>query len=305
MKIAIVVVAFKRPSHLFNVLDALQEHNHNYPVKIFIDGARNESEVALVRETATVAKQFSYRHPYNVEISESDENLGLSRSIKRSIQKTFSEFEFVIVLEDDIVISQDFLPFMEKAAIEYKFKETVYQISGFNYFSFMSGSRKLSSHFSPFVTSWGWGTWRDRWTVYDDNHDVWSDYFSSFTKRMRFDCLGGFYNQLLRNFNGELKTWAVFWYASVFKQNGLVLYPNRSLVENIGFDGSGENCGKVHSNSTVLDINNCKSQEITFPTKIKIDLYFYWATIVYFALRRFRSLVAKTTKRFIRIFRRS
>lgn len=305
MKIAIVVVAFKRPSHLFNVLDALQENNHNYPVKIFIDGARNQGEAALVRETVMVAKQFAYRQPYNVEISESSENLGLSKSIKQSIGKTFSEFEFVIVLEDDIVISHDFLPFMEKAAIEYKYKETVYQISGFSYFSIMSGSSKLSSHFSPFITSWGWGTWRDRWTVYDDNHDVWRDYFSSFTMRLRFDCLGGFYNQLLRNFNGELKTWAVFWYASVFKQNGLILYPNRSLVKNIGFDGSGENCGKDSFNFQVLDINNRKSQEITFPKKIKINLYFYLATIVYFAVRRLRSLAAKTIKSFIRIFRRS
>ena len=33
------------------------------------------------------------------------------------------------------------------------------------------------------------------------------------------------------------------WYASVFLKDGLVLYPSKSLIENIGHDGTG-----VHSN---------------------------------------------------------
>jgi hypothetical protein len=45
------------------------------------------------------------------------------------------------------------------------------------------------------------------------------------------------------NAKGTLKTWAVFWYASVFQRRGLCLHPRSSLVKNIGFDGSGTNCG--------------------------------------------------------------
>ena len=32
------------------------------------------------------------------------------------------------------------------------------------------------------------------------------------------------------------------WYASIFLQNGLCLWPAKSYARNIGHDGSGENC---------------------------------------------------------------
>lgn len=47
---------------------------------------------------------------------------------------------------------------------------------------------------------------------------------------------------LKRQIAGLNDSWAVRWYASAFLQNKLTLYPGRSLVQNIGFDGSG-----VHS----------------------------------------------------------
>jgi hypothetical protein len=34
-------------------------------------------------------------------------------------------------------------------------------------------------------------------------------------------------------------SWAIKWYYSVFIRNGLGVFPTRSLVQNIGFDGSG------------------------------------------------------------------
>jgi acetyltransferase-like isoleucine patch superfamily enzyme len=44
---------------------------------------------------------------------------------------------------------------------------------------------------------------------------------------------------LRRQWRGELDSWGIRWYLSVFAQDGLVLWPPRSLVANIGFDGSG------------------------------------------------------------------
>ena len=39
--------------------------------------------------------------------------------------------------------------------------------------------------------------------------------------------------------DGKIDSWAIYWYFSVFQKNGLTLYPATSLVQNIGFDGSG------------------------------------------------------------------
>src|SRR5690606_12023634 len=58
--------------------------------------------------------------------------------------------------------------------------------------------------------------------------------------------LGGameYFKQVEANLKGEIKTWAVKWYASIFYKNGLCLNPGVSLISNIGTDGSGQNSG--------------------------------------------------------------
>jgi len=42
----------------------------------------------------------------------------------------------------------------------------------------------------------------------------------------------------------KTNSWAIRWYASIFLKGGLTLNPARSLIQNIGNDGSG-----IHSNN--------------------------------------------------------
>jgi len=41
------------------------------------------------------------------------------------------------------------------------------------------------------------------------------------------------------NAQGDMNTWAIFWYASIFRRKGLCLHPRQSYVQNIGHDDSG------------------------------------------------------------------
>lgn len=54
--------------------------------------------------------------------------------------------------------------------------------------------------------------------------------------------------QLKRSIN----SWAIYWYAYNFSQNKLTVYPNSSLVLNIGFDGSGCHCKKTDIQDSLL-----------------------------------------------------
>ena len=40
----------------------------------------------------------------------------------------------------------------------------------------------------------------------------------------------------------KIDSWAIYWYLTVFRHNGLTLYTKKKLVMNIGFDGSGTHC---------------------------------------------------------------
>ncbi|MFQ6609402.1 MAG: sugar transferase, partial [Fidelibacterota bacterium] len=69
---------------------------------------------------------------------------------------------------------------------------------------------------------------------------------SSFTPEMIQDFnLGGaenFWDHLLANQIGQIRTWAIFWYASIFLQKALCLHPSLSYSRNIGWDGTGAHC---------------------------------------------------------------
>jgi hypothetical protein len=100
-----------------------------------------------------------------------------------------------------------------------------------------------STGFLRVTTSWGWGTWRRAWAHYCDDAD---NLLRGVAQKGRFEFdLDGHsfhFEELERNVRGELRTWAVRWYASVFLNDGLCLYPRLSLVRNHGFDGTGMHC---------------------------------------------------------------
>ena len=66
------------------------------------------------------------------------------------------------------------------------------------------------------------------------------------------------------NFTGRLKTFSCFWYQTIFLNDGLTIYPNKSLIFNTGNDGSGVNSG----NNSRMDtkIFNGKIKKFVIPT---------------------------------------
>jgi hypothetical protein len=94
---------------------------------------------------------------------------------------------------------------------------------------------------------WGWGTWRDRWSYYEEDAYVLLDSIESRGLNVCFN-LNNTYNyiKLLRNAaKGKNNSWAVRWHASCFLNDLFSIYPKISYVRNIGFDGSGSHCSDI------------------------------------------------------------
>jgi len=72
--------------------------------------------------------------------------------------------------------------------------------------------------------------------------------------RYRFDLKGSFgYSAMLEAQMGKknIDSWAIRWWWTVFLKNGLVLFPDFSLIKNIGFD-----IDATHTKSSKQDVNN-------------------------------------------------
>ncbi|MEJ8566894.1 hypothetical protein [Elongatibacter sediminis] len=239
----IALFVYNRPEHARRTLEALSRNDgaERSCLYIFADGLAQEAD-AMDRRNHREVRRLIRERPWcgRVEIIEADVNRGLKESICTGISRVLESYDRVIVLEDDIEISPGFLRYMNGALDLYADEDQVFQISGF---MVKNWPWIQSTGFLRVSTSWGWGTWRRAWKHYRaDAENLLIEVGRKGRTQFDLDGYSFHFEELERNVRGELNTWAVRWYASIFLLNGLCLYPRKTLVRNIGFDGSGVHC---------------------------------------------------------------
>lgn len=270
----VVVFAYRRPAHLRNTLESLMrcEGIARSPLVIYGDGPRCTEEMVAVEETRTVARAMLRD---GAEYHFYETNQGLARSVIEGVTDVVSRYGRAIVVEDDLELSTSFLTFMNHALDRYANDERVFQVSGYM-FDVPILKDTPSALFLPFTVSWGWATWARAWDQFDPQATGWEALCTNKVLRRRFN-LDGTYDyasMLLRQMEGLRDSWAVRWYWTVFKANGLVLFPPVSLVSNTGFDGSG-----THGRGLLRKFSKARlalsSTDINLPEPVFLDASLY------------------------------
>jgi hypothetical protein len=240
----IALFTFKRPHHTQRTLEGLATNPDfmNSPLFVFCDGARNAGEADATRESRRVVTNF--QHPRKTVV-EAPTNLGLANSIISGVTRLCNEFGRVIVVEDDLVVSPAFLNYMNTALDKYASDERVLQVTAHMWP--VKVACKSDAFFMPITNSLGWGTWKRAWDKFDRDAALWPSIAKDPARLRQFD-LGGrfpFSEMLKKQLRGATDSWAIRWYLTVFACNGLVLYPAKSLLVNIGFDDAGTHSSSV------------------------------------------------------------
>lgn len=215
---------------------------------IYSDGPKNNSENLFENQISEINEVRKYIKSVKgfrtIKIIERDENYGLARNIIDGVTETISKNGKIIVLEDDIITSPAFILFMNQALEFYEDKRKVWHISGWNYPIKKEDLGEV--FFWKMMNCWGWATWSDRWDYFIRDTDYFLNAFKSRKTKREFnlDNSINFYSHLELNKIGKLNTWAIYWYSVIFENDGLALNPTQSYTFNIGFDGSGTNCGE-------------------------------------------------------------
>lgn len=254
----IVLFVYNRPWHTQQTVEALQKNELAQESELFIyaDNVKNNDALVQVKDVRDYIKTIDGFK--KITIIERGKNWGLANSIIDGVTKIVNEYGKIIVLEDDLVTSLYFLKFMNNALDFYQNKEKVWHISGWNY---PINTKGLDDVFLwRLMNCWGWATWADRWQYFEKNTDKLINEFSKQDIK-KFNGVNDFWSQVIFNKKGVINTWAIYWYASIFRQNGLCLNPVQTFVENIGLDDSGVHCGEVPEISN-LSLNN--KSEINF-----------------------------------------
>jgi hypothetical protein len=235
----LAIFAYRRPDKLKTLLDSVQKcyEAHLSTVYIFLDYSKTGADDDVFKRMLNLINNLKgFR---KVEIKIREEHYGLSRNIVSGINEVLANHNKIIVLEDDLIVSNRFLEYHNYALEKYLTNLNVFHISG--HCDSLHRQIQQPYFFTRKMDCWGWSTWTDRWDKYSkDPEHLLHNSSPEFIREFDFDNTYKLWNQVEQNSIGEIDTWAVFWQATINRNLGVCLSPNKPFAINRGLDGTGE-----------------------------------------------------------------
>lgn len=255
--IAVAIIFFNRPGALAETFAAVAKAR---PSRLYLiqDGARDNkpSDATKVEECRNIVDNVDWQ--CKVTRMYSDKNLGCGMRMFSGLSEVFEKEEFLVVIEDDIVIGKDMLPFCKEMSIRYKDDERIGRVCGMNHIGIYEEC-PYSYFFSMRGGScWGWATWRRVWKNIEWNFICADDKYTmdiyplSVQPRIEGYNFKNMVESRVKSIKEGKKqsSWSVqFIFTCCFLQNRLTIVPQKNLISNIGL---GEE--NVHSTGALCYI---------------------------------------------------
>lgn len=287
--IAVALIFFNRPDCLRATFSAIAQSR---PSTLFLiqDGAREEREDDRIniQKCRDIVKNIDW--DCTVYTDYSDTNLGCGMRVYSGINKAFQIVDKIAIIEDDIVISPDFLPFCKTMLDHYEYDERIGMISGMNHI----GTYK-ECPYSYFFSSqggaiWGWATWKRVWEQMEWDLSCYNDKYALkiFPLTVRPISDGNALIKILKEkYSSYLKkkkqtSWSFqFGFTSCYLQSRLNIIPVCNLIQNIGFSGDS-----VHSSGAIYYVPRglrCVYSAPTYPLSVPYKHPRYVINDLYYA----------------------
>ncbi len=239
----ILVSVYNRLDHLKQCVASLLNNEISKDSVLYVvsDAAYRPEDVDVIEHVRGYVKGiegFKAVIPINRE-----KNLGSVLSIRSAVNDVLDEHGRMIFLEDDNVVSSNFLQYINDGLNLYENDTKIFSVSGYNYPINIPESYPHDIYKWQGYSAWGAGTWKDRRDSIDWN--------CTGSKRV----LKENKREMIRRI-GENTYWQISymveqglsWGDAVISYNMFVkdvytIFPVVSKVRNIGHDGSGEHCG--------------------------------------------------------------
>lgn len=243
----VLIVAYNRPEKTTQLIDSLRKTKPKRVI-LSVDGPREKSsgDLEKVRQVIQAAENIDWT--MDVQVISRKRNLGMRYAVPDAISKVVHEYGSVIVVEDDLVLGEDFIPFCNAALKEFRDDKRVHHISGYS--AVPEGHispRTTRARLSRFPQSFGWATWSDSWSNYDDTM-AWSQNarLSDFEKITPGLVAALHWKLVLNNVAEErISSWAYRWIQSIWEIDGFSIAPRSNLVSNDGYDHGSHNLTKA------------------------------------------------------------
>ncbi len=262
----IVIFTYKKYFSLKKLIQSIKKNKtyKYHKLYIFSDAPKIRTEITKVKRVRNYLNKIKGFKKKKITFRK--KNFGLALNITSGISEVLKKEKFAIFLEDDLVVSRNFLNYMNLNLSKYQNNRKVWHISGFN-FNIKINSKE-TQFFTRVANCWGWATWSNRWKNFKKNpNEIINKWSKKKIKKFNFDGTYNFFSQIQRNEDRTLNSWAIFWYSTIFNKQGLCINPIKSMTKNIGMGESATNTKKIEKilNSSVNNIDH----KIVFPKIVK------------------------------------
>ena len=267
-KIPVAFFAYNRPQHTAQALEALElcPNREEFVFYFFSDGPSGQSAKNDVDAVRHLLKEKASK--FDAKIIERSTNYGLAKSIVSGVNELCDKYGWVVVIEDDLVVSPGFLTFMAASLVKYQDNPQIMQVGAY---TIAPPDIEYDAFTLPITTTWGWATWKRAWNLFSWQPLGWPD-----TKRdsiwyslFNVNGAGNYVSMLEDRLRGHNDSWGILWWYAVSRQRGEVIYPAKSLIVNKGFDGSGVHCG---NGSAFYDVEHIERPSFNTGKKIRYPL---------------------------------
>jgi hypothetical protein len=242
LNLPILVIAYKRPALLQNLLQIILQNNFGQ-IYVFCDGAAGNKDQELVQQTKKII--LTFRKSNNCKILFEENNLGCGKGVKKALDWFFSENESGIILEDDILPTSDFFKFMDNNLKKYSNNASIASVTGFcpwpNFVDLGTPSLR-----SKYFSMWGWGTWARVWKNYklDVDDELEAQWSQAIRRVCNSDNENEFWQNVLKKVKSrEIDTWDYQFFFQSWTHNQLHIRPAKNLVQNTGFGDEATHTG--------------------------------------------------------------
>jgi len=275
MKLApITVFCYNRLDNLKVTINALQNNllAAESDLIIFSDGPKNLKDDLLVNNVRLFLNTITGFKSITIHLSE--KNKGLANSIIEGVEHVLHVYDTIIVLEDDVKTSRNFLLFMNSALNKFQSNEKVFSISGYSY-PFKKNNDILDGFFLPRLCSFAWATYKRSWqnVNWKSQAIFTSNYANSKKFKKEFNQGGSdLFGLLKKDEASKINSWAIRWSYHQMLNKGLTFYPRISKVQNIGFEKEATNSNTF--NKYFSDLDDGISEGFLLPDEVQVDSYY-------------------------------
>ncbi len=250
----IAIFCYKRAAKLKVCIEALLKNPEcaSSDIVFFNDGFKNENDKSGVLETRDYINSITgFR---NVIRMFRDRNYGTGANFHDGLTHMCNNYEQFIVVEDDLVVSSNYLKYMNDALDFYKKEKSVFCVTGYA-FPLVINQYPYDTVIHNRMCAYGWASWSDRikkvtWDSKELSRMIKTS--PDFKKRLNSEGLD-LYRTLVKQLNGTISTWDVQFQVHVSENQLKVVYPVISKVRNIGFDNESTNTFGIDYLKTPMD----------------------------------------------------